>query len=294
MTTYGVTGATGQLGRFVLDELLQMVAPGDIVAFGRDLSKLEAYAAKGVTLRAMDYDQPETLAAALKGTDRVLLISGSALGQRPRQHGNLIEAAKAAGVGYIAYTSILNAQETPIRLGAEHAATEDKLAESGIAFDLCRMGWYNENYVNSLGPQVEAGLITGAQGQGRISSAARADLAAGAAHILVHGKGGEIYNLAGDESWTMADFAAELSRQTGKEVRYQDMGEAEFAQSLLDIGFPEAYAPVFANSAFATSKGALHDDSRTLSKLTGRPTTPIAKTITQALGTRALDAEAQG
>jgi len=284
MTMYGVTGATGQLGRFVLDELLKKVAPGDIVAFGRDLSKLEAYGAKGVTLRTIDYDAPETLAPALQGVDRLLLISGSALGQRPRQHGNVIDAAVEAGVSYIAYTSILNAQDTPIKLGAEHKATEGKLAECGIAYDLCRMGWYNENYVSALGPQVEAGVITGAQGKGRISSASRADLAAGAAAVLVNGKGGEIYNLAGDESWTMDDFAAEVSRQTGREVRYRDMGEAEFAQSLLDVGFPEVYAPVFANSAFATSKGALYDDSRTLSRLTGRPTTPISETIAKALG----------
>ena len=141
MTTYGVTGATGQLGRFVLDELLQKVNPGDIVAFGRDLSKLEDYKAKGVTLRQIDYDKPEDLPAALEGVDRLLLISGSALGQRPRQHGNLIEAANKAGVSYIAYTSILEAETTPIKLGQEHLATERKLAESGLSYDLCWMGW---------------------------------------------------------------------------------------------------------------------------------------------------------
>ena len=284
MTTYGVTGATGKLGRLVLEELLALVPAEDVVAFGRDISRLDDFAGRGISVRAMDYDQPETLAGTLQGVDRLLLISGSTLGQRPRQHGNLIDAAKAAGVGYIAYTSILNADTTPIKLGAEHKATEEKLAASGIAYDLLRNGWYNENYVGALSPQIEAGVITGAQGQGRISSASRADLAAGAARVLVNGTGGDVYNLAGDESWTMEEFAAELSSQSGKEVRYQDMGEAEFAQSLLDIGLPEAYAPVFANSAFATSKGALHDDSRTLSKLTGRPTTPIGQTIKEALG----------
>ena len=284
MTTYGVTGATGQLGRFVLDELLRKVDAGDIVAFGRDLSKLEEYRARGVTLRAMDYDAPDGLPAALEGVDRLLLISASTLGERPRQHANVIDAALQAGVGYMAYTSILDAPNSPIKLGAEHAATEDKLAQSGIDFDVLRMGWYNENYVHSLPAQVEAGVITGAQGEGRISSAARADLAAGAAHVLVSGTGGDIYNFAGDESWTMADFAAELSRQSGKEVRYVDMEEAEYAASLEAIGMPPYVAAVIANSAAATAKGALHEESQTLSRCTGRPTTPISETIAKALG----------
>lgn len=283
MTTYGVTGASGQLGRLVLDELLHKVNPGDIVAFGRDLTKLDEYKAKGVNVRPMDYDQPEDLAAVLEGVDRLLLISGTALGERPRQHGNVIEAAKKAGVSYIAYTSILDAENTPIKLGAEHKATEMALADSGLAYDLCRMGWYNENYVGNLAAQVEHGVITGAQGQGRISSASRADLAAGCAHVLVSGKGGETYDFAGDESWTMEDFAAEVSRQTGREVKYQDMSQEDYAKSLVGLGMPDVIAAVIANSSRATSQGALHNESRTLSRLTGRPTTPISETIAKAL-----------
>ncbi|MFC3100094.1 SDR family oxidoreductase [Altererythrobacter lauratis] len=284
MTTFGVTGASGQLGKFVLDELLTKVDAGSIVAFGRDVSKLADYAAKGVTVRAMDYDKPEDLAGQLAGVDRLLLISGSALGQRPRQHAAVIDAAKSAGVSYILYTSILNAPDTPIRLGAEHKASEESLAASGLTYDLARMGWYNENYIGALPAQVEFGLITGAQGEGRISSASRADLAAGLAVILTTGKGGDIYDLAGDDSWTMAEFAAEVSRIAGKPVRYENMSEADYAASLLAVGIPEAYAPVIANSAFATSLGALENNSRTLSRLTGRPTTPIAATIAKALG----------
>ena len=279
MTTHGVAGATGQLGQLVLGELLELVDAGDVVAIGRDPSKLADFAAKGVDVRAADYDAPETLDAALAGVDRLLLISGSALGQRPRQHAAVIDAAKAAGVGYIAYTSILDAPTTPIKLGGEHRATEDSLAASGIAHDLLRNGWYNENFFMALPLQIEAGVITGAQGEGRISSVSRADLAAGAAHVLVHGKGGETYDFAGDESWTMADFAAEVSRQTGREVRFESMGEAEYAASLIELGMPEHYAEVVSNSAYSTSLGALENNSRTLSKLTGRPTTPIADTI---------------
>ena len=286
MTTYGVTGATGKLGKFVLDELLEKVETSDIVAFGRDTSKIDDYAAKGVELRAIDYDKPEDLPEKLAGVDRLLLISGSALGERPRQHGNVIDAAKKAGVQYIAYTSILDAENTPIKLGQEHLATEKALAGSGITHDLCRMGWYNENYVASLPVQVEHGQITGAQGSGRISSASRADLAAGCAEVLVNGTGGTIYDLAGDESWTMDDFAAEVSRQAGKDVQYVNMSEEDYAASLVQVGLPEVVAKVVANSAHATSQDALHNDNRTLSKLTGRPTTPISETIGEALKAR--------
>lgn len=283
MTIYGVTGASGQLGKLVLDHLLTQVDPASIVAFGRDTDKLADHAARGVAVRAMDYDQSETLAGQLAGVDRLLLIAGSALGQRPRQHAAVIAAAGQAGVSYIAYTSILNAPTTPIRLGAEHKATEELLAASGIAYDLLRNGWYSENYFLSLPLQLEAGVITGAQGEGRISSATRADLAAGAAEVLLHGKGGQIHDLAGDTSWTMAEFAAEVSRQTGRPLRYENMGEAEFAASLIAAGLPEHYAPVFANSAYATSLGALENNSGTLSRLIGRPTTPISVTIAKAL-----------
>ncbi|MCL6252026.1 SDR family oxidoreductase [Altererythrobacter sp. KTW20L] len=284
MTTYGVAGASGQLGRLVLGELLDRVDAGSVVAFGRDVAKLADYAARGVDVRAMDYDQPDTLAAQLAGVDRLLLISGSALGERPRQHGAVIDAAKAAGVSYMLYTSILKADTTPIKLGAEHKATEDMLAASGITHDVARLGWYSENYMGSLPVQVEMGVITGAQGAGRVSSASRADYAAGLAALLVEGTGGKTYDLAGDDSWTMADFAEELGRQTGKDIQYVDMGEAEYAASLEAVGLPPYVAAVVANSAHATSLGALENDSRTLSGLTGRATTPIAISIAKALG----------
>lgn len=283
MTTYGVTGASGQLGRLALDELLGKVEPSQVVALVRDPAKLADYAARGVDVRQADYDAPEGLAEALRGVDRLLLISGSALGERPRQHGNVIAAAKQAGVGYIAYTSILQADSTPIKLGEEHKATEASLKAGGIPYDLLRNGWYNENYVGNLAAQVEAGVITGAAAQGRISSASRADLAAGAAEVLVNGKGGDIYELAGDESWSMDEFAAEVSRQSGKQVRYQDMSEADYAKSLEAVGLPDFVARIVANSNASTAQGALEHDSRTLSGLIGRPTTPIGETIAQAL-----------
>lgn len=283
MTTYAVTGASGQLGKLVLDELLRKVEAGEIVAIVRDPSKLSDYAAKGIEVRRGDYDDPASLESALAEVDRLLLISGNALGERPRQHKNVADAAKQAGVGYIAYTSILKADDTPIKLGNEHRATEATLAESGLSYDLIRNGWYNENYVGSLPAQVEAGVITGAAGQGRVSSAARADYAAGAAEVLVNGKGGEVYELAGDESWSMEEFAAEVSRQSGREVKYQDMSEDDYAKSLEAVGLPDYVARIVANSNASVALGALEGDRRTLSGLIGRKTTPIGETIAKAL-----------
>ncbi|WP_336982035.1 SDR family oxidoreductase [Altererythrobacter fulvus] len=283
MTTYAIAGASGQLGHLALDALLEKVPAADVVALARDPAKLADYAAKGVDVRAADYDAPETLAPALAGIDRLLLISGSALGQRPRQHQAVIDAAKEAGVGYIAYTSILHADRSPIKLGEEHRATEAALAASGLVYDVLRNGWYNENFVMAVAAQAEAGVITGAQGDGKINSASRKDLAEGAAAVLVTGKGGDIYELAGDHGWTLSEFAAELSRQTGKPVTYVNMGEEEYVQSLVENGFPEYVARVIANSAYSTSLGALEDDSGTLGRLIGHPTTPIAETIAAAL-----------
>ncbi|BBC71844.1 NAD(P)-dependent oxidoreductase [Altererythrobacter sp. B11] len=283
MATYAVTGATGKLGTLVLDELLLKVEPADVVALARDTGKLSTYADKGVQLRQADYDDPASLDAALQGVDRLLLISGNAVGERERQHGNVIRAAEKAGVSYFAYTSILKGDASPLQLAPEHVATERLLAASKLNYDILRNGWYSENYTGGLGQALETGAILGAAGEGRISSAARADFAAGAAAALVSGKGGDVYELAGDESWTMAEFAAEVSRLAGKPVEYRNLSEGEFAKVLEGAGLPPPVAAMLASTSALTAKGALHDESGDLSRLAGRPTTPIAETIARAL-----------
>lgn len=284
MTTYAVTGATGKLGRLVLDEMLQKVAPGDVVALARDPAALADYAMKGVQVRQADYDDPASLDAALKGVDRVLLISGNAVGQRGRQHGNVIAAAKKAGVGYLAYTSILNARESKLALAPEHKETEEILEKSGLNHDVLRMPWYSDNYVGGIAPAVETGAIYGASGDGKFSTASRADLAAGAAAALVGGKGGDIYELAGDQSWTMDQFAAEVSKHSGKPVRYVNQSETDYAKTLEGNGLPPPVAALLASTSYLAGEGQLFNDERQLSKLSGRPTTPIGETIRQALG----------
>jgi NAD(P)H dehydrogenase (quinone) len=284
MTTYAVTGATGKLGRLVLDEMLRKVAPGDVVALARDPAALSDYAMKGVQVRQADYDDPASLDAALQGVDRVLLISGNAVGQRGRQHGNIIEAAKKAGANYLAYTSILNARESKLALAPEHKETEEILEQSGLNHDVLRMPWYSDNYVGGIAPAVEHGAIYGASGEGRFSTASRADLAAGAAAALVNGKGGDIYELAGDESWTMDQFAAEVSKHSGKPVKYVNQSEADYTKTLEGNGLPPPVAALLASTSYLAGEGQLFNDERQLSKLSGRPTTPIGETLRQALG----------
>lgn len=284
MTTYAVTGATGKLGRLVLDEMLQKVDAGDVVALARDPMALSDYAAKGVQVRQADYDDPAGLDAALKGVDRVLLISGNAVGQRERQHGNVIAAAKNNGASYLAYTSILKGDKSPLALAPEHVATEALLKNSGLNYDVLRNGWYSENYTGGLAPSLASGKIFGAVGNGRLSTATRADFAAGAAAALVSGKGGDTYELAGDQSFTMPEFAAEVSRQAGKPVEYVNQSEADYAKTLEGAGLPPPVAAMLASTSALSGEGALYDDSKDLSRLSGRPTTPIGETIKAALG----------
>ena len=283
MPTYAVTGATGKLGRLVLDELLEQANPADIVALARDPSALSDYAQKGVDLRKADYDDPVSLKAALQGVDRVLLISGNAVGQRERQHGNLIDAAKEAGVSYLAYTSILKGDKSRLALAPEHVATEKLLAQSGLNYDVLRHGWYSENYTAGLAPSLESGKIFGAVGDGRLSTATRADFAAGAAAALLRGEGGDVYELAGDRSFTMREFAEEVSRQSGRKVEYVNQAESDYAKTLEAAGLPPPVAAMLASTSALSGEGELYDENKALSRLSGRPTTPIRETIGEAL-----------
>ena len=281
---YAVTGATGQLGRLVIDELLRIVTADRIVAIVRDPSKAADLAAKGVALRQADYERPDTLRAAMDGVDRVLLISSDAVGVRARQHGAVIDAAKAAGVELLAYTSMLHADATPAKLAAEHKATEDAIAASGVPAAILRNGWYTENHLMGLDHALEHGAIVGAAGEGRFSSAARADYAAAAATVLTgEAQAGRVYELAGDDSYTLAQFAGELSRQAGRSIEYRNLSEADYKAVLLGIGLPEPLADALADEDRVSAGDTLLDDGRVLASLIGRPTTPMRDTVAQAL-----------
>lgn len=279
-----VTGATGQLGRLVIEQLLKTESPESIIAAVRSPEKAADLAAQGVQIRALDYTNPASIQTALKGADKVLLISSSEVGQRFPQHKNVIDAAKAEGISLLAYTSILNATESKLGLAAEHVETEAALAESGVPHVLLRNGWYTENYLASIPPALEFGAFIGSAKEGRIASAGRIDYAAAAATVLTsEGHAGKIYELAGDESYTLTELVAELNKQTGKSVVYQDMPQADFAAALKGVGLPDGLADLLADSDAAAAEGGLFDNSKTLSQLIGRPTTSLANLMADAL-----------
>lgn len=279
-----VTGATGQLGRLVIEQLLKTVAPESIVAGVRSPEKAADLAAQGIQVRALDYTNPASILTALKGVEKVLLISSSEVGQRFPQHKNVIDVAKAEGVSLLAYTSILNATESKLGLAAEHVETEAALAESGVPHVLLRNGWYTENYLASIPPALEFGAFIGSAKEGRIASAGRIDYAAAAATVLTsEGHAGKVYELAGDESYTLTELVAELNKQTGKSVVYQDMPQADFAAALKGAGLPDGLAELLADSDAAAAEGGLFDNSKTLSQLIGRPTTSLANLMADAL-----------
>ncbi|MBJ8741458.1 SDR family oxidoreductase [Citrobacter sp. FDAARGOS_156] len=275
-----ITGATGQLGQHVIETLLKTVPASQIVAIVRNPAKATALSQQGITVRQADYSDETAFTAALQGIDKLLLISSSEVGQRAPQHRNVINAAKAAHVKFIAYTSLLHADSSPLGLADEHIATEKMLAESGIAYALLRNGWYTENYLASAPAALEHGVFIGAAGEGKIASATRADYAAAAARVISEdGHAGKTYELAGDAGWTLSQLADELAKQSGKKVVYQNLSEADFAAALKGVGLPAGLADMLADSDTGASKGGLFDDSHTLSKLIGRPTTSLADSV---------------
>lgn len=277
----GITGATGQLGRLVVAQLKERVNADDLVALVRSPEKA---ADLGIAVRAFDYTQPETLVDGLQGIDRLLLISANEVGKRKVQHQNVIEAARKAGVKWIVYTSLLKADSSSLSLAGEHVETEKLLKASGIPHTILRNGWYTENYTPSIPGAVAAGAWAGSAGDGRIASAARADYAEAAAVVLTsEGHVGKVYELAGDEAYTLKDLAAEISSQTGKSIPYNNLPEEKYAGLLAGVGIPGELARAIAGWDTGASKGDLFDDGKVLSKLIGRPTTPWAEVVRKAL-----------
>lgn len=271
--TIAISGATGQLGRAALAAL----ARPDLVALARDPSK----APQGIEARAFDYAAPD--ASALKGVDTFVLISSNSFEDRAGDHLRAIEAAKTAGVRRIIYTSILKGTDSPLEIAEDHKITERAIRASGLPFTILRNGWYIENFTGSLQGAIAHGAMAGAAGDARFSSAARQDFAEAIAATVGEGHAGQVYELAGDNAHTMADIAAEVSRITGKTIPYHTLPEADYAAMLAAFGLPPAFAAMLADADVQARAGGLYDDSRTLSRLIGRPTTPMAKVVQAAL-----------
>jgi NAD(P)H dehydrogenase (quinone) len=279
-----VTGATGKLGHHIIQGLLQSTPAVGIVAAVRNVEKAKDLASLGVQIRQADYSKVDTLPQALAGANKLMLISSSEVGQRVPQHKAVINAAKEAGVSQIAYTSILRADTSSLALAAEHLATERFIQETGLSYIFLRNGWYLENHTEQLGSAVQHGAILGAAGEGRFASASRSDYAAAAvAAIAKEGHENKIYELAGDSSFTLTEFAAEVSRQIGKPFAYRNLAPEAYQAALESFGLPAAFANILVDSDLGAARGELDGSSNDFRSLIGRPTTTLRDAISFAL-----------
>lgn len=275
------TGATGQLGRLVLANLLDCAGAEKIVALVRSPENARDL---GVETRRADYDEPSTLTPALKGINTLLLISSNEIGKRAGQHRAVIDAAKVSGVSHIVYTSVLKADTSPLSLAEEHQRSEAMIKASELTYTILRNGWYTENYTSLIPAAVATGTLIGSAGNGRIASATRADFAAAAAAVLTGaGHENKTYELAGDEAYTLTDLAAEISAQTGKAISYRDLPQEEYTTILVSSGLPRELATAVAGFDIDASNGALYYDGHELSQLIARSTTPLSDAVAAAL-----------
>ncbi|MFD8546384.1 SDR family oxidoreductase [Streptomyces sp. NPDC059649] len=279
-----VTRATAALGRLVIEELLTRTAPAGIVGLARDRSMGADLEARGVEVRTVDHGRPDTLEGVFAAGDRVLLISGHEPGQRVNQHRTMIDAAREAGVALLAYTSVLGGPTATFSLAEEHLATEQALLASGLPYCLLRNGWYHENYTGTLATTLKDGAVYGCAGTGRVATAARRDYAEAAAVVLT-GSGHEnsVHELSGDTAWSMAEYAAEVSRQTGRRIPYRDLPQKEYVARMIEAGVPALGARMAAEADAGIARGELAATPGDLSRLIGRPTVPIAEAIAEAL-----------
>ena len=280
-----ITGANGQLGQLVIASLLEKTNPSNIIALVRNLDSANNLKALGVQVREADYNKPDTLKNAFNGVDKLLLISGSEVGSRVAQHQAVIDAVKDKGLSLFAYTSILKADTSPMILAQEHKATEQAIKESGLPAVILRNGWYSENYTQSIGGVLASGMVASAAALGKLHTAARKDYAEAAAVVLTSDQPqvGKVYELAGDQGFTLEEYATEVSKQAGKAIQYQEMNGDDFQNLLVQVGLPEGFANVLADAEVQAAKGWLEETSQSLSQLIGRETTPLVNSITAAL-----------
>lgn len=281
-----VTGATGRYGPLVIESLLQRGATSDeIAAVVRDPQKAVGLAVRGIQVRRADYDDPELLAEAFAGADKVLLVSSDGPTEvRIRHHRNAVAAAQQVGVGLLLYTSLVNAADSPLGMAVTHRVTEGIITESGLASVVLRNGWYTENYTAQLPGAVERGMIVGNAGNGRIASAACADLAEAAAAVLLSdAHTGKVYELTGEQAWSLPELAAETAKQSGKEVVYNDLAPEQYGAILTRAGLPDFMVDLLVDAEVQISRGALATTTGDLPALLGRPTTPLADGVATAL-----------
>lgn len=280
-----VTAATGQLGQLVVDGLLRSVPAEEIGVAVRNPDRADGLAARGVDVRTADYDDPASLRAAFAGADKVLFISGSSVSERLDQHLRVVEAAKEIGVGQLAYTSVLRADTSTLLVAPDHKLTEQAIHDAGVPFTFLRNGWYTENFA----PRVQYALRTGtfagnATPAATLASATRVDFAdAAVAALTGDGHLNKVYELAGDVEWSFTDLAAELTKQSGQQVGYQQLSAAEHEKLLVEQGIPAGFAGLLAHTDQGIVDGELSDSSGDLHRLIGRDTTSLADAVAAIL-----------
>ncbi len=277
---YAVTGSTGNFGTLAIQSLLaQGIAPSSITAIARDEAKAKDFKAKGLTVRIANYGDKASLESALEGVDGLLLVSGSEVGQRAAQHHNVIEAAKAAGVKRIAYTSITQASTSKNPLAPEHKATEEELKSSGIEYTILRNNWYLENFAGDIAGAKQSGVIAAAVKTGKVGSALRREYAEAAVKALVgEGHAGKTYELGGTP-WSFTEFAEALSTVIGRPVRFQTITEEEKKAALVGFGLPDGMAGFYAALDTSIEEGTLSYHSGDLAKLLGREPASLVEGI---------------
>lgn len=276
----GITGASGKLGHLVVQRLLETAKPSDLVAIARDPAKAADLAARGVEVRKADYDDRASLDAALAGIDRLLLISSNEVGRRIPQHKNVIDAAKAAGVAHVVYTSAPKATTSELILAPEHKATEEYLTASGLTYTILRNNWYTENFEQAIGKARDTGTLVAAAGSGRVASAERGDYAQGAAAVLAgQGHEGKVYELTGDRAWSYPELAAAITEATGRPVSYKPVEPEQLRAEMIAAGAPQGAADFAAGLDANIAAGDLAEVTGDLRSLIGRPTTPLEETV---------------
>ncbi|MBX2858247.1 MAG: SDR family oxidoreductase [Cellvibrionaceae bacterium] len=280
-----ITGSTGQLGQLAIHHLLKTTDPSSIVALARSPEKANHLKEKGVTVREADYEKPATLQAALKDVKKVLFISGSEIGKRAAQHQAVVDAAKQAQVELLVYTSVLKASDSPLSLAEEHRVTEAAIKAAKLPAVILRNGWYTENYTQSVGSILQAGVMAGAAKEGKFHAAPRKDYAEATANVLLAPGDfiGKEIDLCGDQGFTLQEFASTLSELSGKSIPYQNMAGDDYKKLLMQVGLPEPFAALFADSELAAAEGWLASKERHLSQLLKRPTTPLKESMQEAL-----------
>lgn len=278
-----ITGASGQLARSVVDNALETIEAPNLILVTRSPGDLASYEDKGAKVRFGDFEQPDSLSDAFAGGKRMLLISTDAVGDRIDQHATAIDAAGEAGVELVAYTSIVNpVPENPAFVVPDHAATEQKLRDSGLGWVFLRNSLYAEFQTASMTAAAESGVLVTNSGSGQVAYVSRDDCAAAAAAVLVSGgHAGATYDITGPESLDASARADIFSSITGKDIEVVEVDDDSYAQGVADAtGMPFDAARGMASFGMATRDGYLAVVSSDFEKLTGRKPRDLRSVLT--------------